>query len=410
MVLPKQIAAETHAIQTAAAEQKSFSFWGNIAMAGLFVPVFYVETISQEESPQTRIAVGILLTIHFFSLALDEKLLGIRPKGGPYVLYMALQVIILGLIFIQVGEATNFNLVHMLVLPLASTSLNFRQPKALVILVNASIFAVTFIPAPSAHLLERGVILLPALIFVWVFTNFALREKQGRLIMQQLGEELETANQQLRDYALQAEELAATRERNRIAREIHDSLGHYLTVIHVQLQSAQALLVKDPEKAAAMMEKARLLTKEGLSDIRGSISALRSQELGESDLAAALTKLADETETTGLHVDLEIDDVDPGSNSRCRRTIFRIVQEALTNARKHASAQRATVSLSSSGNTLTLRISDNGRGSDKPKGGFGLKGIEERVKDLGGNLVIETAPGKGFTLIAQFPKEQEATP
>jgi signal transduction histidine kinase len=102
----------------------------------------------------------------------------------------------------------------------------------------------------------------------------AVREQRGRAEVQRLADELGVANRQLREYAGQVEELAAARERNRMAREIHDTLGHYLTAVNMQLEAARALLATDPEKAADGMSKALALTHEGLADVRRSVATL----------------------------------------------------------------------------------------------------------------------------------------
>src|SRR6185369_12887105 len=111
---------------------------------------------------------------------------------------------------------------------------------------------------------------------------------------------LAEANQQLRDHAAQVEELASTKERNRLAREIHDSLGHYLTVVNVQIGAAQAILEQDRPRALDHLSKAQALTQEGLAEVRHSVAALRASPTESGPLPEALAKLAEQWNAAGL--------------------------------------------------------------------------------------------------------------
>ena len=124
--------------------------------------------------------------------------------------------------------------------------------------------------------IQTGLGILVALIFIIIFTRITAREYIARQEVERLARELQDANQKLRVYAVQAEELAISQERNRLAREIHDSLGHYLTVVNVQLEAAKTVLAQDPEPALSAIEKAQTLTKNSLADVRRSVAALRA--------------------------------------------------------------------------------------------------------------------------------------
>ncbi|MFQ5436863.1 MAG: sensor histidine kinase, partial [Anaerolineae bacterium] len=128
---------------------------------------------------------------------------------------------------------------------------------------------------------------VPAVFFVVVFTRLRLNEQQAREKAERLTGELEQANRQLAAYAVQAEEMATTQERNRLAREIHDNLGHYLTVVNVQIEAARTVLELDPAKARDSLAKAQKLTKEGLTAVRQSVSALRESPLDNQTLGDA---------------------------------------------------------------------------------------------------------------------------
>ncbi len=133
--------------------------------------------------------------------------------------------------------------------------------------------------------IREGGTFLVGLIFLVGFSQAMKNVERARA-------ELDTANRQLRDYAAQSEELATVRERNRIAREIHDGLGHYLTTIHMQIQAARSILATDQPRADQTLAKAQQLSQEALGDIRRSVAALRVTPLEHQMLPEALAELA----------------------------------------------------------------------------------------------------------------------
>jgi len=206
-------------------------------------------------------------------------------------------------------------------------------------------------------------------------------------------------------YAAQAEELAISKERNRLAREIHDSLGHYLTVINVQLQAALTVLDDDRQRAVTAVETAQQLSQEGLAAVRQSVSALRESPLGGKPLAEAIDALVQETQRAGIVVESELLGQPRRLEAAAELALYRTVQEGLTNARKHSRASRVDLTLDyDDPQRVSLAIKENGVGADSVDGGgFGLLGVRERVQLLGGSLHIETGPGKGFSLTMEIP-------
>jgi signal transduction histidine kinase len=142
-------------------------------------------------------------------------------------------------------------------------------------------------------------------VFVLVVSRMVLLQHKARSEVERLAQKLAEANEQLRAQAADVEELAKTKERNRIARDIHDGLGHYLTVVHVQLEAAQALLERDPETARGALLKAQEMTREGLADVRKSVALLRGSA-PQRPLLAAIEKLASECSTNGIEVALKL--------------------------------------------------------------------------------------------------------
>jgi len=242
----------------------------------------------------------------------------------------------------------------------------------------------------------------PAYLFTMVFsyvTRDALRAREHALALK---EELEAANLQLRAQASQAEELATTRERNRVAREIHDGVGHFLTVINVQLEAAQTLLDSDPDRARAAVNKATRLSVDALNDVRRSVGSLRTDEK-RPPLDKSIRQL---TADAGVAVDVTVAGQPRPLSEAAHHALFRAAQEGLTNIRKHAHATRSWVKVDFADPTHTrLTIEDDGCGpqSEQSAKGFGLQGMHERIELLGGRVQSGPRDGGGFSLQVEVP-------
>jgi signal transduction histidine kinase len=245
--------------------------------------------------------------------------------------------------------------------------------------------------------LREGGTFLVALIFLVGFSQAMTRVERARA-------ELDEANRKLRDYAAQTGELATARERNRIAREIHDGLGHYLTTIHMQIQAARGILAADPARAEQTLAKAQQLSQEALGDVRRSVAALRVAPADRPALPAALAELADAALAAGLPTRVVVVGAVRPLDPLEEHALYRTAQEGLTNARKHAQATTATLTLDfGDADRVRLTVADDGRGASATDGGFGLVGLRERVQLVGGSLTLRTAPGAGLTLIVEVP-------
>jgi signal transduction histidine kinase len=219
---------------------------------------------------------------------------------------------------------------------------------------------------------------------------------------QQARTALAAANDQLRRYAAQAESTATTAERNRLAREIHDGLGHHLTVVQMQVRAARAVLPTDRDRADTLLDKAEDQSREALAEVRRSVGALREPwEAGP--VADALAALAGES--AGVTAALEVRGEPRGLSPDTARALYRAAQEALTNVRKHAGVDRARLLLDwSRAGVVRLQVRDEGAGlPDRPGSGYGLTGVRERVGQLGGTVQLRSAPGQGVTMTVELP-------
>ncbi len=236
------------------------------------------------------------------------------------------------------------------------------------------------------------------ILFLHLLVDAALKERQGQ-------EKLAVANARLRQYALRVEALATAQERNRIARDIHDSLGHSLTVFGIHLEGALRLLQSNPTKAEELLLEIKQLNTSTLKEVRESISALRADPLQERTLTDAIFDLMTEFQKSTGVVPTVNNQLTTLLSHDLNVVIYRIVQESLTNIRKYAAATEVNIAIVPSTKGLDLTIMDNGKGFDLTQNttGFGLQGMQERALALLGQLDIVTAPNQGCCIRATFP-------
>lgn len=250
---------------------------------------------------------------------------------------------------------------------------------------------------------EALVSYVAAFAFTIAFTAITKQALNARDREGKLRAELETANEKLRAYAAQAEELATTRERNRLAREIHDGVGHYLTVVKTQLDVASAVCTSDPATAKANIEKAAKLASEALDDVRRSVGTLRT-DASRPPLPEALRQLAAHGEPVPT---LALEGTPRPLSSAIEHALYRATQEGLTNIRKHARASTSTLRLDfRDSSRVLLEIADDGVGQNSAfpgSSGFGLTGLRERIELLGGNVHAGNRLAGGFVLRIEVP-------
>ncbi|HEY9608854.1 response regulator [Allocoleopsis sp.] len=223
--------------------------------------------------------------------------------------------------------------------------------------------------------------------------------------LQQTQAELLQALEQERSLLRRIEEMAAIEERNRIAREIHDSLGHALTALNVQLQAVASLLTTDPAQAQSFLTQAQRLGKTAMQEVRQSVRTLRADERAEQPLEDAIADLAEEfRQVTGITPTTCIQ-LTERLPSLVSKTLYRVVQEGLTNIYKYAKATQVQIQLVTTGDRVCLTIEDNGKGfnCEQKMTGFGLQGMRERVAALDGDFHLTAKPGAGCQIEVELP-------
>ncbi len=276
---------------------------------------------------------------------------------------------------------------------------------------------------------QTWISLLAGFAFVTAFAGankllIAQRERT-EILLRQLEEsnsEREQANMQLRKYANEVEELTIDRERTRMAREIHDTLGHYLTILSIQLETISKLQERDPAQALVEVAEARRVAAQSMQEVRNAVAALRPASIATLSLPEALTQLANEFRNTASETELTLDLETqlPLLSPEVQLALYRAVQEALTNIRKHAHATKVLIRLRYEEDVIELVVLNNGcseTGSElrRSGSGFGLVGLRERIELLGGQATYGPEEPLGYRvtirilIISQDKDRKDAT-
>ncbi|MGE5221177.1 MAG: sensor histidine kinase [Omnitrophica WOR_2 bacterium] len=302
------------------------------------------------------------------------------------------------------SAAGQWQLVILLLIPLILVSwrYGFRAVVgyclSLVILDGALMLMFHFSGGPPYWIL-MGIVIFRTLLFLlvgYVINRLGTEQRQQN-------EQLEEANRQLARHAAALEQLATSRERNRMARELHDTLAHSLSAVAVELQAVDALWDTNPPDARQMLKQSIQMTRSGLKEARAAIQSLRLAPLEDLGLSIALGNLANSmAERGGFSLKVQIPNEIPELNLEVEHSIYRISEEALRNIVQHAQAKNVELSLEFNHHHLNLNVQDDGRGFTETPGNhnnhYGIKGMRERAESIGAQLEIDSQPGQGTTV------------
>lgn len=246
------------------------------------------------------------------------------------------------------------------------------------------------------------IISLNVILFVLYCVNI-INEQEGNLEeIHQLNATLQDVNEQLGKYSLMAEKMAETRERNRLAREIHDTLGHTLTGIAAGIDACMAIVESSPEQTKGQLEKISRVTRDGIRDIRRSVSELRPDALERFRLDYAINKMVNDINSvseTRVYFDCKAGDLKFDEDEE--NTIYRVIQEGITNAIRHGFAKEIWITIVRENQDILIFIKDNGIGCKEIKSGFGTRHMKERIKMLNGAVTFDGSDG--FIVKARIP-------
>ncbi len=392
--------------------KSEFQFKGSadLAFAVVVLASYFAMFSSLKETNLLQLLIMVTLGVAYIAIGIYGYNFASKHKLSIWVAIYFLIQIVIGSIIVYLGKGAGFSAI--LLLPLAGQAV-VLAPGYWLYLSNLAII-LGYVWAVRQHTSNLSDVwsslptVLAGLIYIMVFTQMAIDEERSKKEVERLVLELEEVNEKLRSYANEVEQLTVIKERNRIAREIHDGLGHYLTTIHMQLQAAQAIIDENPEKAKDSIEKARSQSQIALIDVRRSVSTLRYDQSEKETIKDALDRAMRPCDWIGIRSHLEIIGEERVLDEAIRSTIYRIVQETVNNTCKYSKAENYFCFLNySDEKNLSLIIYDDGVGVNEFRSGYGLQGLRERVEILDGVLKLHTFPKKGFRIEIEMPYDQK---
>ena len=303
-----------------------------------------------------------------------------------------------------------------LLIPLVMVAWQYKFGVVLLYCVGSGLFDLflmrLMIPFGSAWLISvpesmRGIVLLGiggvivnrVIIFIvvgFMITRLMKTQREQRTTLLQ-------SNVKLTYYATTLEQLTTSRERNRLARELHDTLAHTLSALAVQLGAVDALWDDTPAEAHELFDRALATTRTGFTETRRALHDLRASPLEDLGIALALRSMAESVAVrNGLAIDIHVPEQVETFPPAVEQCIYRVAQEALENVSRHAVAHRVALRLEEADDHIVLTVSDDGQGFDPAmvdlEQRLGLRSMRERAEMIGGTLVVESNVGEGTTV------------
>ncbi|MEW6717776.1 MAG: sensor histidine kinase [Chloroflexota bacterium] len=379
-----------------------------IALGAVSVPALI--SLFSDQHAYRWVAVGLIFIFGFLMFVhhqLPEQFLGMSPTA-----YMVMQTIVVAALLLF----TPHNLIFIILFFILSVESVRFQPSFKGYFWTVAFSLITAIALIATAGLREALYIIPiyigAYVFFAIFAATTIRAESAREESQALLEELKIAHQKLQTYAARVEDLTVVEERNRLAREMHDTLGHWLTVAAVQLEGVQRLITTDPERALQMTGIARSQVRQALGELRRTVATLREPLEVDLSLPNAIKRLAKVFEqATDIRVEMAFDHNLPDLPDEYRIAFYRAAQEALTNVQRHAQAKLVSVRLRLDEEQVKLIVNDDGIGlqPDTLQEGFGLRGLQERADHLGGEVRLEAKADGGAQLCFCLPWQIEGT-
>ncbi len=344
------------------------------------------------------------IVLHWLSVRLQ--------KWNRVVVYVVVQC---GLAFIIVSVSASIGALLGLYMGLIGEIIGLMQEKprwlvtTVVVLLGLSFLNYSLMVGQSAWYLWL-LAMLPMTFFVVVYVTLYSRQSEARRQAQMLLKDLESANQQLSEYAARVEDLTIAEERQRMARELHDTLSQGLAGLILQLEAVDAHLAGSrPERARSILEQSMQTARATLSEARQAIDNLRQP--GERDLVVAVRQEAERfTRAAGIACEPQID-VRVEVPEQAAEAAIRAITEGLTNIARHARASQVSLRLTALEKSLEIEICDDGIGFDPETvqaGHYGLLGMRERVRLAGGSFDVHSKPGEGTRIGITFLLQEPA--
>ncbi|MBN1315013.1 MAG: sensor histidine kinase [Anaerolineales bacterium] len=388
-----------------------------LGMVGMVL--IYFNLINPHEEPAAYDAVWGITVVLLLLLGVERYEVGLASQSKRMAVMMVLVRIALVEAIVTL-DSTRHSLILYPIIPfVAFFSVGKRASYTLAFATWLLAFGHIWLADPAWYLnlstITNLFLITLALAFMQAISYLLDINETSQEQTRQLLAQLATSHRRLQLYAQQVGELAAAEERNRLAREIHDTLGHHLTAINVQLEKALAYQELDPTETNKAVWNAKHSAHEALGDVRQSVSTLRQRKSSFS-LNRALTELVESMNGSELTINLDLSGDETGYTHPVLMVLFRVVQEGLTNIRKHAQAEFVNLSVHYGDKWASLHLKDDGVGFDtsmleimarSTNEGFGLQGICERLELVGGTIDIHSKPDQGTELMVTVPKNPD---
>jgi signal transduction histidine kinase len=312
--------------------------------------------------------------------------------------------------------ARSWGLVPILLVPLVliAWQYSFSAVLAFTIFTNATELLILFLVVKKVTFETLPILGLP-IIRAFAFGTVGYIVERLTDIQRTQRRKLVMANIQLGQYANTLESLAVSRERNRLARELHDTLAHTLSGVSVNLEAIKTMLTPGQGDVGAMLDHSLTATRQGLEETRRALQDLRAQPLEDLGLELALRSLVKAlADREAIETDVKFSADLPALPPDVEQSLYRITQEALENIARHADARHVSLRLEAGGKRVTLTIEDDGKGfnskSTPVEGQFGIKGMRERAGVAGGTLTVGSRPGDGTTIRFVWERLDDQSP
>jgi Signal transduction histidine kinase len=378
--------------------------------------------IEKRGSSEVYLLLAIILLAFFLFLLIPQIHRWMGKTFLPIALVVQVIIIILGNDLLVMARqnanlafdtgSRDWQLFIFLFIPIILASWQYRFSRVILLVLFTSLLELSFylfVPGAPSFQFGTGSSFLIGRSLLYTFVGYVITSLMND--QRALRASLQSANQQLRNYMVTQEALATARERNRLSRELHDTLAHTLSGLIINLEAFGFLWKKDPVQAQAELEKMTGQARTGLNEARRAIKSLRATPLEEMGLLLALQQaVKDAALRGGFQIKTSFPESLPILPLEIENDIYRVVVEAFENIVQHAHAKTAELSISLSADLLLIKIADDGIGFDPSRidarTHFGLLGLQERARAHGANLKISSQPGQGTLILFQMKVPQ----
>lgn len=362
----------------------------------LFISALYFENAQQQR---------LLILIAVFLLFIINNVVKyfVNKKGKLYCILFIVDLSLIYILEVNSRLLINYFLHSFYIIILLEASITLEVKKGITIGAITTVvsmikfFYLTYFKF-NLSTISQMVFFLLINILILTIALFAQYNKQEREKKDLLYKELLDTHKKLKEYTDEVQRLSVIEERNRIARDIHDNLGHNMTALIMQLQMAEHYVQSDFPKSQELLANSILTAKNSLKSIREVVETLRGKATSLSPDKAIKVLVEEFSEKTGTEIDLKIEGK-VNINQEASNAMYHILQEGLTNAVRHGKASKIWVKLNYSDQSITFSIKDNGMGAENIeniKEGYGMKGIKERVNTFNGS--VEFTSDNGFLI------------